>query len=90
MRPLYLPRLKTACLKGRGFRPYLQTIKTVPPLYWKKIIANDDIWNDGIIQVLFADGTTLKLLFSHFSQQKTPKYQEIAKSLLEKINKYYY
>jgi len=26
MRPLYLPRLKTACLKGRGFRPYLQTI----------------------------------------------------------------
>jgi len=27
MRPLYLPRLKTACLKGRGFRPYLQTIK---------------------------------------------------------------
>jgi len=41
MRPLYLPRLKTACLKGRGFRPYLQTINrkrviSIPLRYHKK------------------------------------------------------
>lgn len=67
-----------------------EEIKTLRPLYWKKIIENENIWKDGIIRVLFSDGTTLKLLFGYFSQQQTSEYQYLAKSLLERVNRYYY
>ena len=67
-----------------------EEIKTLQPLFWKKLIANENIWKEGIIRVLFSDGTTLKLLFGHFSQQQTPEYHGLAKSLLERINTFYY
>ncbi len=67
-----------------------EEIKSLRPLYWKKLIANENIWRDGIIRVLFSDGTTLKLLFGYFSQQQTTEYRNLAKSLLERINTYYY
>jgi len=48
-----------------------EEIKTLRPLYWRKLITNESIWKDGIIRVLFSNGTTLKLLFGYFSQQQT-------------------
>jgi hypothetical protein len=67
-----------------------EEIKSLRPLYWKKLIAKENIWRDGIIRVLFSDGTTLKLLFGYFSQQQTTEYRNLAKTLLERINTYYY
>jgi len=67
-----------------------EEIKTLKPLYWKKLIANESIWQSGIIHELFGNGTTLKLLFGFFSQQQTTEYQNLAHSLLERINTYYY
>ena len=67
-----------------------EEIKTLRPLYWRKMIANESIWKDGIIRVIFSKGTTLELLFGYFSQQKTSEFQDLAKSLLERINTYYY
>jgi hypothetical protein len=40
-----------------------EEIKTIKPQLWNKIVTNENIWKDGIIQVLFNDGTTLRLLF---------------------------
>ncbi len=65
-------------------------LKKIRPLYWKKLIANNRIWEDGIIRVLFSNGNTLRLLFEFFSQQRTDEYQEIANGLLERINAFYY
>jgi hypothetical protein len=67
-----------------------EEIKTLRPLYWRKMISNEGIWKDGIIRVLFSKGTTLKLLFGYFSQQQISEYNDLAKPLLERINTYYY
>jgi hypothetical protein len=67
-----------------------EEIKTLEPKYWRKLLENETVWKDGIIRVLFVNGTTLKMLFSYFSQQESPVYHDLAKALLEKINKYYY
>ena len=71
-------------------RESFEEIKALQPIYWEKILKNEDVWKEGIIRVLFSEGTTLKLLFGYFSQMQTARYQKIAKSLLEKLNKYYY
>lgn len=70
-------------------RESLEEIKSIRPHYWRKLISNEQIWADGIIRVLFSDGTTLRLLFGHFSKQKSDEYQTLAQSLLERIDKYY-
>jgi hypothetical protein len=67
-----------------------EEIKSIRSIYWRKLIENETIWRDGIIRVLFSDGTTLKLLFGYFSQQQKIEYRSLSKSLLERINTYYY
>ncbi len=68
----------------------LEAMSRITPHYWRKIILNDQIWEDGIIRVLFSNGSTLRLLFEFFSKQPSKVYQDIAIGLLEKINRYYY
>lgn len=67
----------------------LDEIKLIRPNYWRKLIGNDAIWDEGIIRVLFSDGTTLRLLFGYFSQRQSKEYDKIAEALLDKINLYY-
>jgi hypothetical protein len=67
-----------------------EEIKVIDPIYWRKLLDSDRIWKDGIIRALFANGDTLKLLFGYFSQQQTQVYSQISKTLLERINEYYY
>ena len=64
-------------------------LKLIRPNYWRKLIGNKAIWDDGIIRVLFSSGTTLRLLFGYFSQHQDIEYEKLAESLLEKINVYY-
>ena len=56
---------------------------------WKRLLSNEEIWSYGIIRVLFSNGTTLRLLFGFFSQQDDREYQELAATLLTRIDKYY-
>ncbi len=70
-------------------RESFEDIKSIRLHYWRKLISNEQIWADGIIRVLFSEGTTLMLLFGHFSKQKSDEYQNLAKSLLERIDRYY-
>jgi hypothetical protein len=67
----------------------LEEIKTLETRYWRKLLSNDKIWSDGIIQVLFSEGTTLRLLLEHFTHQQTAVSRSMRKSLQEKLNKYY-
>ena len=64
-------------------------IKTIETRYWRRFFTNDKLWEDGIIRVLFSDGTTLRMLADHFSQQDSPIYENLAKILEDKLRKYY-
>ncbi len=66
-----------------------EEIKTLDLRYWRKILDNDKLWDEGVMKALFRDGSTLKLLVSHFKSQKGTPYKELANRLTEKLNKYY-
>jgi len=66
-----------------------EEIKTLEPLYWRKIFENDQIWEDGIIQVLFSDGSTLRLMLAYFSKKHTSAYRSLARLLEKKLSEYY-
>lgn len=70
-------------------RESFEEIKTMKPLYWRKIFENEQIWEAGILRVLCRDGVTLKLMLDHFSQRDTPAYRNLTQLLNEKLSKYY-
>jgi hypothetical protein len=67
----------------------LEEIKTLETQYWRKLLSNDKIWRDGIIEVLFKEGTTLKLLLTYFEQQQTIPSDNLTKALQKKLEEYY-
>jgi hypothetical protein len=67
----------------------LQEVKTLETRYWRKLLANDKIWRDGIIQVLFKEGTTLRLILENFSQQQTAASRSLTRALQDKLKEYY-
>lgn len=66
-----------------------EEIKTLETRYWRKLLSNDKIWEDGIIQVLSSDGTTLQLMLEHFAKQQTPVSRSLHATLQKKLDKYY-
>ncbi len=66
-----------------------EEIKTLKPLYWRKIFENEQIWKAGIFWVLFSDGTTLRLMLDHFSHIDTPAYRNLIRLLNEKLSEFY-
>ncbi|QID33654.1 HpyAIV family type II restriction enzyme [Pampinifervens florentissimum] len=60
---------------------------------WKKIVENEALWEeDGIMKVLFKEGTTLKELckyFKNFDGRLKPAYLRLAELLERKIAKIY-
>jgi hypothetical protein len=67
----------------------LEEIKSLETQYWRKLLTNDKIWSEGIIQVLFKEGTTLKLLLEHFAQQQTVASRSLMRALQDKLKEYY-
>lgn len=68
--------------------PYesFEELKSAELRYWRKILANEKVWNEGIIQVLFSKGTTLELLQTYFEQQG---HADLARTMRERLRKYY-
>lgn len=64
-------------------------ITGLPLSKWRRLVTNDRLWNEGIIQVLFKDGATLRLVLTDFSQKHTRPYNILYEVLKEKLNKYY-
>ena len=70
-------------------RESYEEIKDMKPLYWRKLLENDRLWNDGIVHVLFSNGTTLRLMLEYFSSKQAIVYQNLARLLQEKLAEYY-
>jgi Holliday junction resolvase-like predicted endonuclease len=66
-----------------------QEVKDLELRYWKKILSNEKLWEQGLMKVLFKDGTTLKLLKDYFSSKSSQSFKQLEKLLNEKIKKYF-
>jgi len=64
-------------------------IKDLEKRYWRKILTNEQIWEDGLMQVIFGMGATLRLIYNHFNAQSTNAYRNLARMLMEKLDRYY-
>jgi len=67
----------------------LHEIKNLEIRSWKKILANEKLWDEGIIQAIFKEGKTLKLLLNFFQKQSPKPYKNLVDMLTEKLKKYY-
>lgn len=57
--------------------------------YWRRILENDKLWEEGITKAIFREGRTLKILLESFkSKAKTP-YRKLAELLSERMKEYF-
>ena len=66
-----------------------QEIISLPVSKWRRLIVNDRLWDEGIIQALFRDGATLRLILAEFSRKQYQPYLSLSKILTERLDKYY-
>jgi hypothetical protein len=66
-----------------------EEIKTLEIRYWRKLLENDKLWEEGIIKAIFKNGTTLKLILNYFQNQSLVPYQRLFTLLKDKLEKYY-
>ena len=57
--------------------------------YWRKILENEKLWQEGIIKAIFREGTTLKLLLKFFNAQDSHPYRRLANMLTQRLGNYY-
>lgn len=62
-----------------------EEIKELKPLVFRKLLENDEIFND-IVLTLFPQRATLRLLYDYFVQKNKSIYQTLAKKLIHYIN----
>lgn len=63
-----------------------EELKNLEITRWRKILENDKLWEEGIIQTIFRDGTTLQLLLEFFKNKEST----LANKLTERLERYYY
>jgi hypothetical protein len=56
---------------------------------WRRFVTNDHLWDEGIVQVLFKDGITLRLVLNEFRSKPARTYQALSDVLALKIHRYY-
>lgn len=56
---------------------------------WRKLLTNDKLWEEGIMNVLFKEGIVLKKLLEFFRSQTGAPYQNLKEILSKRIKKYY-
>ena len=66
-----------------------EELKEVEIKYWRKLVMNNDLWEKGIIRVLFPRGTTLKMVAQYFAEHGAVPHQRLAGLIFEKMEKYY-
>jgi len=65
-------------------------IKNLERRYWKKILENRQLWDEGIIKTIFRSGETLKRILNYFcSKQSDPQYKQLCNLLQKRIEEYY-
>ena len=63
-------------------------IKDLEIRIWRKILENGKLWEEGIMNRIFKDGKTLKLLYEYFSKRSERAYQKLAELMKERLNNY--
>jgi len=66
-----------------------EEIKDLEIRYWRKILENKKLWEEGIIEAMFRSGETLKLILNYFITQKSEPYQKLSELLKERLEEYY-
>ncbi len=72
-----------------------EEIKNLEIRYWRKILQNNQLWEEGIVKVLFRSGESLRLILKYFhqqisfNQQNTTLYRNLEILLSERLKKYY-
>ena len=64
-------------------------IKDLEIRYWRKLLENEKLWEEGIIKAVFRKGDTLKLLLEFFESKKDTPYKLLSSSLKNLLKKYY-
>lgn len=64
-------------------------IKSLPTSVWRRFVMNDRLWQEGIAEVLFRDGTTLQLVLAEFLQNPTKPYRILSDLLTNRLAVYY-
>jgi len=80
-----LPEINFDTLPQESF----EEIKMLELRYWRKILENETLWEEGVIKAIFSQGTTLQLLLDFFKKQHTMPYDQLAKILTARLGKYY-
>jgi len=66
-----------------------EEIKELEVRYWRRILQNDKLWKEGIIQALFKTGETFRLILEYFRQQHSTPYKNLEKLLTLRLSMYY-
>jgi len=61
-------------------------IKDLEIRIWRKILENEKLWEEGIMNTIFKDGKTLKLLYEYFSKRPEKAYQKLTELMKEKLD----
>lgn len=80
-----LPEINFDFEPEKGFKE----LKNLELRYWRKILENEKLWEEGIIKVIFREGKTLKLLLEFFHSQTMTPYKRLYDLLKERISKYF-
>ena len=64
-------------------------IKDLEIRFWRKILENEKLWEEGIMLAIFRNGETLRLLFEFFSGKEERAYQKLAEMIKQKLENYY-
>lgn len=66
-----------------------EEVKDLELRTWRLLIVNDRLWEEGIMQGLFRKGAVLKLLLNFFRSQKGAPYENLARSLENRLREYF-
>lgn len=66
-----------------------EEIKDVELRYWRKILENEKLWEEGIIKVMFREGNVFRLLVKFFISQNSTPYKKLAIFLEQKLKRYF-
>jgi hypothetical protein len=66
-----------------------EEIKELEIRYWRKLLENEKLWEEGIIKAVFRKGDTLRLLLEFFESKRDTPYQSLANLLKNLLKKYY-
>ena len=80
-----LPEINFDAAPNKSF----EEVKDLELRYWRKILENKTLWEEGIMKAIFREGVTLKLLLEFFRSQNSTPYRKLANLLDIRLKQFY-